>query len=106
MKKSMSMEEIRMFSRPAANVCDEDDIMLTDNIDATDDIINKSSILNNPNIIMPDEFSRNRRNNIKSNVGEPGEGIRSRNAVVPSFHISETNLTNDVIKEDDENNDY
>ena len=102
-----------MFSRPSppsprmnANF-DEDDIMLTDNIEAAAEcFINQSSILNNPNMIMPGEFSRNRRNNIKNTGGECGDGIRSRNAVVPSFHISETNLTNDVIKEDEDNNDY
>jgi hypothetical protein len=55
---------------------------------------------------MPDEFSRNKRNIIKNNIGDPVDGVRSRNNAVPSFHISETNLTNDVIKEDEDNNEY
>ncbi len=104
-----------MFSknRPAQtnnNLFDEDDIIMTDNIEdgghSIEHVIKQSALLNNKNIIMPDEFSRNKRNVIKNNFGDPVDGVRSRNNVVPSFHISETNLTNDVIKEDEDNNDY
>ena len=55
-----------------------------------------------------EEFSRNKRNIIKNgglaaggDEGSP-EGFRSRNAVIPTFNISEINLTNDVIKEDED----
>ena len=109
----MSMEEIKMFSKkPVGNTnnFDEDDIILTDHIEdggsSIENVIKQSALLNNKNIIMPDEFSRNKRNIIKNNIGDPVDGVRSRNNAVPSFHISETNLTNDVIKEDEDNNEY
>ncbi len=66
---------------------------------------NENRLFNNNNlVVIPDEFSRNKRNIIKNGgpAAEATEGVRSRNAVIPNFNISETNLTNDVIKEDDE----
>jgi len=102
-----------MFTRKQSNFNsneEEDDLILTDLVAKNAPSANKieNRLFSNKNIvIIPDEFSRNKRNIIKNGglaagAAEPVDGVRSRNAVIPTFNISETNLTNDVIKEDED----
>ena len=83
LKKSVSMEQIKMF----CNNQDEDDLIMTDNIEQSDDNnIYKYNMLIDSKAL--EDYSRNNRRNTNLNVLNDLDEGNSRNNFIPSFNQS------------------
>ena len=83
LKKSVSMEQIKMF----CNNQDEDDLIMTDNIEQSDDNnIYKYNMLIDSKAL--EDYSRNNRRNTNLNVLNDLDDGNSRNNFITSFNQS------------------
>lgn len=90
-RKSVSMEEIQMFSREEEEdgLDQEDDMIMTaDRMPVEGRFRNYNNMINKSQTKLMEEFSRNNRNTIINALIEPEDGVCSRNNFIPSFNVS------------------